>query len=163
MLIEDQLIKHDIQQLGTTEGPISASEPSTSNDFKTKLATELYDVSSIGILSTLSSLRKSSEATFTTMELTEQATTVQYTTNQVKDDQIPTTMEATTTSQTTESTISPTVVIKPIQASTLDISGTVAPLQPTLAASKSRKTTITKQNTVDSKEEEDDLVKVIGK
>ncbi|XP_040215662.1 olfactomedin-like protein 2B isoform X2 [Rana temporaria] len=162
MLIEDQLIKHDIQQLSTTEGPISASEPSTSNDFKTKLATELYDVSSIGILSTLSSLRKSSEATFTTMELTEQATTVQYTTNQVKDDQIPTTMEATTTSQTTESTISPTVVIKPIQASTLDIS-TVAPLQPTLAASKSRKTTITKQNTVDSKEEEDDLVKVIGR
>ncbi|XP_073448947.1 olfactomedin-like protein 2B [Aquarana catesbeiana] len=162
MLIEDQLIKHEIQQLSTTEGPISTSEPSTSNDFKTKLATELYDVSRIGIISTLSSLRKSSEATFTTMELTEQATTVQYTTNQVKDDQIPTTMEATTTSQTTESTISPTVVIKPIQASTLDTS-TVAPLQPTLTASKSRKTTITKQNTVDSKEEEDDLVKVIGR
>ncbi|KAM5148300.1 olfactomedin-like protein 2B [Mantella aurantiaca] len=163
MLIEDQLLKHEILQISTTEGSLPANEPSTSNDFKTKLPTEPYDISSIGIVSTLPSSSKSSEATFTTMELTDQSTTVYYTTDQFKGDQIQTTMETTTTSRTAESTNSPTVFIKPIHASTIDM-GTVAPVQsqPVLT-SKPSKTTTTKQSTVENKEEEDDLVKVIGR
>ncbi|XP_075038864.1 olfactomedin-like protein 2B [Mixophyes fleayi] len=170
MLIEDQLIKHEIQHESTTEDPISTREPLTSNYVEMKTHTKLSDFSSTDVSTILSSLSKGSLASFTGLELTKQATSMQQvTTEQVKTAPIATAkaMVATKTIFTTEDFKDLTMILEPTQITISDSlpMSTATPMRSEAPSrsSKPQKTTITKLNTDNNKEVEDDLRKVIGR
>ncbi|XP_063796341.1 olfactomedin-like protein 2B [Pseudophryne corroboree] len=160
MLIEDQLIKHEIQHHSTTEDPFPSKEPVTSNTVEKKTDIKLSGHSSTDHSTILFS--KGSVTTSTDFELTKQATSMQ----QVTTEQVTTT-EATTTVFTTEDSNDPTIILEPTQRPMSDFihlsTATPVTSEDPKTSSKPWKTTMTKINTDNNKEAEDDLQKVIGR
>ncbi|XP_053550072.1 olfactomedin-like protein 2B [Bombina bombina] len=165
MLIEDQLIKHRAHYPSTTEEPIPTSGPMTSNYAEVTSPTELSK--------SFSSSSENSVPTYTSEDLpvtTDQGTTPLITTEQATTAQIPTTTTTVTTTNvlTTETTEEPEVLIVTTRESTTtekrtSAATTVSPLQsePVTVSGKPLKPTI--GNPEDTKGDEDDLQKVIGR
>lgn len=157
MLIEDQLIKHELQHASTTEDPIPTKEPLTSNDIKGY--TKVSDLSSMDNSTT--SVENLVD-TVTASKLTEQTSyPQQITTEQTETtEQTKTTTEAETTVLTTQARESSIVV----QTTQPTISSPVPTRTAPSTTAKPWKTPkVLKLSTDSNKEVEDDLRKVIGR
>ncbi|KAE8611333.1 hypothetical protein XENTR_v10012411 [Xenopus tropicalis] len=170
MLIEDQLIKHKIQYPSTTEEPASSRGPLTS-DYAEGLQTTHLGPSTAEPTGTLSVINYSSEPALTTDILpttTEQVTTEPpVITEQATTTQLPifTTTVATTAVLTTEATEGQTVAFPTPKTPTPPAHPvvTVSPLGSDVPTTSSKIKNTANQSTDDSKGEEDDLRKVIGR
>ncbi|KAM4640730.1 olfactomedin-like protein 2B [Discoglossus pictus] len=193
MLIEDQLLKHKAPYPSTTEEPIPTSGPITSNYVETTFQTTESDLTSLVPTEALSTsnevLPVTTEQDTTTQPVTtEQDTTTQpitteqdTTTQPITTEQATTTQMPTTTTTMATTTMATTTVLttaateEPTLASTLAIAKTtteatvgvnaVTPLELVAITTKlkQQQLTVSKPSSEDTKEDEDDLRKVIGR
>lgn len=163
MLIEDQLIKHELQHASTTEDPIPTKEPLTSNDIKGY--TKVSDLSSIdnsttsveNLVDTVTASKPTEQTSYPQQITTEQTETTEQTKTTTEAETTVLTTQARESSvvvQTTQPTIS-----SPVPTRTTPLSAAA----PSTTAKPWKTPKVLKLSTDSNKEVEDDLRKVIGK